>query len=176
MIPANPFPEEPGTYFLAYHLRVSGEHRIGRFASAFLPEGIYFYTGSAWTRGGLCARLSYHLRLPEHPHWHLDWLKPHLNLLGAGWQVGVRAECQWAQALIAHPQASVPIPGFGASDCRQHCPAHWVFFGTMGGHHAWRKIVEETLAQLLDAPSGFWSGDTAGSMDESPGAGSSGAG
>ncbi len=168
MSAALPFPAEPGTYFLAFSLKEAGEYRIGRLPTVFLSEGVYFYTGSAWGQGGLRARLGYHLRVPTHPHWHLDWLKPYLTLLGVGWREGVHAECHWAQALMAHPRASVPLPGFGASDCSLHCSAHWVFFGTMGGHHAWRKIVEETLAKLLDAPAGFWSSDIAGSVDQSP--------
>ena len=70
------------------------------------------------------ARLGRHLRAEKTPRWHVD------RLTAAGRVVGIRAvpggrECALVRALLELPGASVPLPGFGSSDCRA-CPAHLV--------------------------------------------------
>ncbi len=71
-----------------------------------------------------CARIGRHLRADKTPRWHVD------RLTAAGRVVGVRAvpggqECGLVRGLLELPGASVPVPGFGSSDCRS-CPAHLV--------------------------------------------------
>jgi Uri superfamily endonuclease len=35
-------------------------------------------------------------------------------------------ECRWSQALAGVKEIHIPLPGFGASDCRSGCTAHLV--------------------------------------------------
>jgi Uri superfamily endonuclease len=98
--------------------------RLGRFT---FPAGYYVYAGSARGPGGLSARLARHRRRGKRLHWHVDYLLARARLVEA-WTVvsDRRLECAWARAVMALPGAQVPVPRFGASDCR--CPAHLVFF------------------------------------------------
>lgn len=98
--------------------------RLGRFT--FAP-GYYVYAGSAHGPGGLSARLARHRRREKRRHWHVDYLLARARLAEAWTVVSEgRLECAWAQAVMGMPGAQVPVPRFGASDCR--CPAHLVFF------------------------------------------------
>ncbi|MDF1514549.1 MAG: GIY-YIG nuclease family protein [Anaerolineae bacterium] len=94
----------------------------------FYP-GLYIYVGSAWGPGGLTARLQRHLRGSQNTRWHIDYLR-RITVPTAAWIAPyTRQECAWAQALHDHPHASVPVPRFGASDCR--CPSHLYYFQTI---------------------------------------------
>ena len=119
-------PSAPGTYALALRLATPVEIGIaGR--RVHLPPGLYIYVGSAHGPGGLRARLGRHLRGDGRPRWHIDALRSVSEVVG--WHVAVsplRLECVWAQALASLPGAAIPVPGFGASDCRAACPAHLV--------------------------------------------------
>ncbi len=71
-----------------------------------------------------CARIGRHLRADKPQRWHVD------RLTAAGHVVDVRAvpggrECDLVRGLLEDPGTSVPVPGFGSSDCRV-CPAHLV--------------------------------------------------
>jgi Uri superfamily endonuclease len=112
-----------GTYALVTqlgHERVIQVGRLGRFR--FEP-GWYLYVGSALGPGGLQARIERHARAEKRLHWHIDYLLAQGELREA-WVVvdTVRRECDWARALAALPDIRIPVPGFGASDCR--CGAH----------------------------------------------------
>jgi Uri superfamily endonuclease len=72
----------------------------------------------------LRARIGRHLRRDKPQRWHVD------RLTAAGRVVGVRAvpggrECDLVRDLLLVPGVSVPVSGFGSSDCRT-CPAHLV--------------------------------------------------
>lgn len=69
---------------------------IGRFGSFRFVAGRYIYTGSA--RHNFAARVARHLRQEKTLRWHIDYL-------------------------LAAP-GNVPLPGFGASDCRAGCGSH----------------------------------------------------
>jgi Uri superfamily endonuclease len=89
---------------------------------ARLAPGVYLYLGSARGPGGLRARVVRHLRADKRPRWHVDQLTA-----AAGDRARARvwldgSECAWREAVQA-AGAVVPVPGFGASDCRR-CPAH----------------------------------------------------
>lgn len=122
----------PGSYALL--LQVSSPTTLfpGSLGSFPIHPGFYVYTGSAYGPGGLSARVSRHLRGPRKPHWHIDYLRqiatPLEIWLAPG---GVNQEHAWAGALATLPQSTLPIPGFGASDCR--CPAHLVCFPVRPG-------------------------------------------
>ena len=96
-----------------------------------LPAGWLVYTGSA--RRGLDARVARHLRRRKPLHWYVDVLTSHpLVTVAAAWLYpdvgGAVTECALNRATAALPGASLPAPGFGASDCRARCPAHLLGF------------------------------------------------
>ena len=78
--------------------------------------------GSAWGPGGLAARLNRHLTGRGKKRWHIDYLRELAQPTAVWLAPGAHLECTWAQMLCNLPYVSVPIPGFGASDCR--CPTH----------------------------------------------------
>ncbi len=132
-------PDRAGTYVLLLHVAETVADRwieVGRLGRFPLAAGWYAYVGSARGSGGLAARVGHHLRLPRSYHWHIDYLRavsrpvlvwyttdPERENAG---KRGEKLECLWAQALIQLPGATIPIPRFGASDCR--CPAHLVHY------------------------------------------------
>jgi Uri superfamily endonuclease len=107
--------------------------RIGALGEHRLPAGGYTYTGSALGPGGF-SRLERHERVStgDHDvrHWHVDYLLGHAEttLVGVERVVGSDCECAVAGALLERGE-SVPVPGFGASDCG--CPAHLSRFATV---------------------------------------------
>lgn len=114
-----------GTYALALRLAQGQWINVGRLGRFLFPSGFYLYVGSALGPGGLAARLGRHLRREKRLHWHVDYLRVWANLPGAYYvESRERRECSWARLLLDLPGASLPAPGFGASDCR--CPAHLV--------------------------------------------------
>ncbi len=121
---AEPLSRAPGAYLLLIELTVPLALEIPRLGAATLAPGRYAYGGSAYGPGGLRARIGRHLRRGKALRWHVD------RLTAAGQVVGVRAvpggrECALVRDLLELSGASVPIPGFGSSDCRA-CPAHLV--------------------------------------------------
>lgn len=117
-----------GTYCLVLLLPAETAIVVGRLGTFRFPAGYYLYMGSALGPGGLPARTSRYLRSVYKPHWHIDYLLQHAILLGIGHEAGSkRQECAWAKAALSLPGASIPAPGFGASDCR--CPSHLIYLG-----------------------------------------------
>lgn len=131
LLPAFP-PQEPGAYALELWLEHETNLRVGRLGEARFPAGGYIYLGSARGPGGLQARLKRHILCSGRAiHWHIDHLRRISRFSACAYLATTEAvaiECLWSQALSAHPGAQIPLPGFGASDCRSGCPAHLVGF------------------------------------------------
>jgi Uri superfamily endonuclease len=132
-------PVQPGTYALILQLAESKPLNVGKLGRFEPPPGIYVYLGSARGPGGLRGRLGRHLRGDGKRHWHIDHLVSVSVVKGIGY-IGLGAgvtgcsptECSWSQAILVLPGASIPIPKFGASDCRSGCPAHLIHFAETG--------------------------------------------
>jgi Uri superfamily endonuclease len=93
-----------------------------------MQPGAYIYVGSAFGPGGLRARVSRHLRRNKKIHWHIDYLRQELPVLAVWYAEGdTTLEHTWAKAIGACNLASMPVPGFGASDCR--CASHLFYCG-----------------------------------------------
>ena len=129
---------EPGTYALVLSSRASGYVRVGRLGRLRLQPGFYVYVGSALGSGGVRARLAYHLRASSRLHWHIDYLRRHAALEEV-WYCHdcVRREHEWAQCLATQAGASVPLAGFGSSDCR--CESHLYFFPSRPSRNAFAQ-------------------------------------
>ena len=119
-------PDSRGTYVLWFDLVRTVEIDVGRLGPITLAPGAFAYVGSAMGPGGLRARLKRHLGGPERRHWHIDYLtkthRPSAFFVALGSQ---RLECAWTQAMLA-AGAKTPVVGFGSSDCRQGCQAHFL--------------------------------------------------
>ena len=147
------FPSLPGTYALFLTLSAPAGLTVGKLGVFGFPVGEYVYMGSARGPGGLRARLRHHLRPALRPHWHIDYLRTRAVVSGGVYVVQketpagkiVPLECAWSQALLTLPGASVPVKGFGASDCASQCAAHLVYFDDL--HDVlWqmRMVVEDS--------------------------------
>lgn len=150
-------PIEPGTYALILTLKSPRTVSIGKLGEFTLLGGYYLYLGSAYGPGGLRARLGRHLRGSDQAHWHIDELRQIAAVAGWGYTVARVAkktippvECQWSQLLAGYPSASIPVPKFGASDCRSGCPAHLIYFPDPA---AWRDFPNTSY---FANPDGLW--------------------
>ena len=114
-------PSLPGRYVLLLTVP-STRGLITKQGRCFvLDPGVYAYVGSASGPGGLRARLGRHLTKTKRRHWHVDYLLTVASPLGAICLPPSLGECQLAN-LVASLPGSLPILGFGCSDC--HCRAH----------------------------------------------------
>jgi Uri superfamily endonuclease len=122
-------PDLAGTYAVSFTLQQAVKVRIGQLGWFDFLAGEYLYLGSAQGPGGLRARLGRHLRGIGVTRWHIDYLRPHLDIRAVGYLLGsTNLECNWSQSLATLPAACLPAKGFGASDCVRGCPAHLIAF------------------------------------------------
>lgn len=118
---------KPGTYALLLSSATDTAIRIGQLREMRLQPGYYVYVGSALGPGGVRTRLAHHMRPAQRPHWHIDYLRTRTTLEGAWCCYGRKSrECRWARRFALMPSASVPLPGFGSSDCE--CKSHLFYF------------------------------------------------
>jgi Uri superfamily endonuclease len=121
------FKTRPGTYALLLSSASNGVIQLGRLGDLQLQPGFYVYVGSALGPGGVRARLSHHIRHAEHPHWHIDYLRFHTMLEEIWFCYEPKSrEHDWARCFAGMRGASVPMVGFGSSDCG--CETHLSFF------------------------------------------------
>jgi len=138
-------PPAPGTYAVFLHLPEASTLEVGRLGVYCFSSGLYVYVGSAFGQGGLAARLRRHLRRAG-LHWHVDYLRQIAEVVTIFFALTPQSqECRWSQALAAMPRAFIPVPGFGASDCRQRCAAHLIGFAPEGAR------LQEEIRQALEA-------------------------
>ncbi len=122
----------------------AGELEIGRLGSLELLPGCYVYVGSALGPGGVRARVNRHSRGGGPRHWHLDHLLPAVELEEVWYTHDAeRRECVWSEVFPRMSGASVPLPGFGASDCR--CRSHLVFFESAPALNSFRRRVHAAV-------------------------------
>ncbi|HRX82500.1 MAG TPA: DUF123 domain-containing protein, partial [Pirellulaceae bacterium] len=120
---------EPGTYALVFRCDATTDLTIGKLGILTTEPGFYVYTGSAFGPGGIEARVSRHIRTDKRPRWNIDYLRPFAQLLEI-WHTHdpQRRECSWSHALASMKTTTVPLQGFGASDCEHGCETHLYFF------------------------------------------------
>lgn len=114
---------EPVTYQLCIVLDAPLRLQVGRLGSFIFPAGRYVYTGSA--RRHLEARLARHLRRDKPLRWHIDYLTSQPSVRVSVLVRSATPECALNQATAGQ----MPVPGFGASDCRCGCGSHLKFLG-----------------------------------------------
>jgi len=116
-------PGTPGAYILQIALDRPLHFETVRMHGT-LSAGTYAYAGSACGPGGLRARIARHLRDEKPIHWHIDRLTA-VGRVTAIAHGETACECDLAEALARLGGATVPIAGFGSSDCRR-CRAHLI--------------------------------------------------
>ncbi len=111
------------TYRLFIRVKRPVRLTVGRLGTFSFPAGRYVYTGSA--RRNLEARVARHLRKDKPLRWHIDYLlaSPHATVERV--ERSTEAEC----VLNRQGGGTVPVPGFGASDCTAGCGAHLRYLG-----------------------------------------------
>jgi Uri superfamily endonuclease len=101
--------------------------QIGRLGTFHFPAGWYTYIGSAFGAGGLLGRIKHHLRVPEQPHWHIDYLRQHAQVVEIWLSPDTeRREEDWVDMMLEIPGAVNLVEGFGASDTNKE--THLFYF------------------------------------------------
>ncbi len=149
-------PTSKGTYILLAYLAVPTALTIGKLGTFDFPGGWYTYVGSAFGSGGLRGRLKHHLAPVTSPHWHIDYLRA-VAPVREVWYLASETtyEHSWSDALLALPEAALPAPRFGASDCR--CAAHLGNFAERPDFAAFRSHLGIAIKR--------WSIDRSGDFD-----------
>lgn len=112
-----------GTYVLLMWLENPRQITVGRLGRHTMQAGWYGYVGSAFGPGGLRARLRHHASVASRPHWHVDYLRRHVDLVEIWYtDSDQRREHDYAALFARLPGHRIPVAGFGASDC--HCRSH----------------------------------------------------
>jgi Uri superfamily endonuclease len=143
---------ESGAYALVLFCSHDEQVQIGKLGPLQLRRGFYVYVGSALGPGGVRARVAHHQKLSPRPHWHIDYLRPRTRLDRIWYSHGrVCREHQWARVIRALRGASVPIAGFGSSDCR--CKTHLFFFARRPSFKEFRQRARR--APMAATKTGF---------------------
>lgn len=119
-------PAGPGSYLLLLHLAAKLTPGVPKFAGCTLSPGWYLYAGSARGPGGIAARAGRHLRADKPVRWHVDHLTNAADQVLAA-PVPDTSECEIAGSLASTAGFSIPVAGFGSSDCRR-CEAHLLVY------------------------------------------------
>ncbi|MGB9674421.1 MAG: GIY-YIG nuclease family protein [Anaerolineales bacterium] len=122
-----------GSYALVLKLPRAEEITVGSLGTFYFPKGTYIYCGSAFGNGGVSARLNHHFReltsFSPQSNWHIDYFISSTRLPHIYYSLSpTPLECIWSQSLAKLPGAFIPAKGFGATDCKQKCPAHLIGF------------------------------------------------
>ncbi len=140
-----------GVYTLIIHLAANIHLKVGRLGEHQFPKGYYAYTGSALGSGAssLRKRVARHLQKKKHKFWHIDYLLARkdavvITIIAA--QTNKKIECEINKCLKNKLNARVPVLGFGASDCKENCRSHLLYFG--------EKNVKQKIASIYKASFG----------------------
>lgn len=133
---------EPGTYALVMQSTREQSIAVGALGEMIVRSSVYVYVGSAFGPGGVRARVQRHLSAGGARHWHVDYLRA-VTTVEEVWYTHdtLRRECLWGSILREGDGASVPLSGFGASDC--DCIAHLVEFESRPRIQSFRAAVKD---------------------------------
>lgn len=128
----------PGTYALVLSSSFHQPIKIGKLGTIHAEPGYYLYVGSAFGTGGIKARVRHHRQKTNRSHWHIDYLRISMRLDEIWYTYDPsRLEHKWAQMLGQTKGASIPLSGFGSSDCR--CKSHLYFFSEKSSGRSFRR-------------------------------------
>ncbi|MDN6640912.1 MAG: GIY-YIG nuclease family protein [Tetragenococcus sp.] len=118
---------EDTLYAIKGYLSEKQEHvQIGKLGCFSFEKGYYVYVGSA--KRNIRSRISRHIQIEKKQHWHLDYLRPYLEIQEVQTYPGAEGECQLFARLRKQNEGSIPAKGFGSSDCQ--CVSHLFYTAT----------------------------------------------
>ena len=134
----------PGTYLMLLECRNTIRLSIGQLGNMVVVPGFYLYVGSAYGPGGIRARLKHHRKIATRAHWHIDYLRIVAKIRDVWCVYRTRCEHDWAQHLMQDQSATMPLTGFGASDC--DCASHLFYYS----QRPEKKQLEDQLGCKLE--------------------------
>jgi Uri superfamily endonuclease len=144
---------QKGIYTLIIFLANKEKITVGKLGPKVFWPGHYSYTGSAVGNGAtsLPNRLSRHFDKAKTKHWHIDFLLASQNahIMGVA-AVGTQhnMECQVNQLLrTGVKSAKSPIPKFAATDCRNECKSHLLYFGNKNVERRIRRLYQQKFGE-----------------------------
>ena len=122
-----------GVYALVLFVPKDVTVSVGKLGKQNFPKGHYTYVGSALGKGAtnIRNRIQRHLRKNKRLFWHIDYLlaNEHVKIEAVvAAQSKENMECDVNGYLKSIEGATVPLVGFGASDCECMCGSHLLFF------------------------------------------------
>jgi Uri superfamily endonuclease len=139
-----------GTYALILLSAREDVIRVGRLGDLRLQRGFYVYIGSALGQGDVRGRLAHHLQPAERPHWHIDYLRVHTTIEEIWFSYDIDSkEHAWAGCIAGMPGASMPLAGFGSSDC--DCKSHLFFSEKRPAWKEFDRQLWKTSLRSFDA-------------------------
>ncbi|MEM2429357.1 MAG: GIY-YIG nuclease family protein [Nitrososphaerales archaeon] len=129
-----PHIEGCGIYTLIIEVCKELEIKIGSLGYKKYPKGLYTYTGSALgpNKASLFNRISRHLHVKKRCFWHIDYLlnnNKYVKVKGIVYsKTNKPYECLINQKLMRKSLKLSQLKGFGASDCKQNCKTHLLYF------------------------------------------------
>jgi Uri superfamily endonuclease len=142
------FPEK-GVYTLIIKVLKEKNIKIGALGWKSFVEGYYAYTGSALGGGStsLRSRILRHLRKNlKKKRWHIDFLLAAEDVqlrAVTSMSTNQRKECQINKKIKRFLGAKIPVPRFGASDCKQACVSHLLYLGKKAVMRKIKRVYEE---------------------------------
>ena len=139
-----------GIYTLIVFLSNNTQLKVGKLGIQTFPAGYYTYTGSALGKGAssLKQRVTRHLKKQKRKFWHIDFLLAHENatiITIIAVQTSRKLECKMNQYIRERLKTKIPVVGFGASDCKENCKSHLLFFSDIAKEKVLvKKIVKCT--------------------------------
>jgi len=139
-----------GVYTLILFLSKEIRLKVGKLGTQRFPRGYYTYTGSALGVGSssLKHRILRHLRGKKRKFWHIDFLLGHENVRLTGLvatQINRKEECNINHHIKTKEKAKIPVPHFGASDCKKNCGSHLLYFDEENITQRITKLYREKL-------------------------------
>lgn len=116
---------DSGRYVFLMRLSRPASLEVGALGRFRFPAGWYAYVGSA--QKAMRKRIERHCARDKRKRWHIDYLStaPGAEPIGAAlWPVAAVEECELNRRVGKQLGGTTPVPGFGASDCSEGCPAH----------------------------------------------------
>jgi Uri superfamily endonuclease len=118
---------EHSLYTIYLQLNDTQDISIGRLGNFHFQKGIYIYIGSA--KKNILHRIKRHKEVEKKYHWHFDYLRPYGTIINIITYDNSFTECGLADKIRKDVGGSIPVKGFGASDCK--CGSHLIYTETL---------------------------------------------
>ena len=147
-----------GVYVLLLSVSEETVLDVGGLGTQTFPKGYYAYTGSALGKGStnLKHRLAKHQRKQKQLFWHIDYLLANKNVTiekTVATETTKKLECTINCYLKTLADTTIPVNGFGTSDCTNNCKSHLLYFPELGSTDFLVQKLVLYLESLADVSS-----------------------